>query len=57
MYVFGSGREVLGVRGMGMGFTKPGGTGGREGSTQFAHGFPDHCDSSTACMLCGLEPI
>ena len=29
MYVFGSGREVLRVRGMGLGFTNPGGTGGK----------------------------
>ena len=26
------------------------------GSTQFAKGLPDRCDSSTACMLCRLEP-
>ena len=25
---------------------------GREGSTQFEHGLPDHCNSSTACRLC-----
>ena len=30
---------------------------GREGSTQFAQGLPDHCDSSTVCMLCRLEPV
>ena len=30
--------------------------GGREGSTQFAQGLPDRCDSSTACRLCRLEP-
>ena len=29
---------------------------GREGSTQFAQGLTDRCDSSTACMLCRLEP-
>ena len=27
-----------------------------EGSTQFAQGSPDRCDSSTACRLCRLEP-
>ena len=27
-----------------------------EGSTQFALGLPDRCDSSTACRLCRLEP-
>ena len=27
-----------------------------EGSTQFAEGLPDRCDSSTACRLCHLEP-
>ena len=30
---------------------------GREGSTQFAQGLPDRCDSSTECMLCRLELI
>ena len=30
---------------------------GQEGLTQFAHGLPDRCDSSTACRLCRLEPI
>ena len=29
---------------------------GREGSTQFAQGLTDHCDRSTACRLCCLEP-
>ena len=28
----------------------------REGSTQFAQGMPDRCDSSHACRLCHLEP-
>ena len=27
------------------------------GSTQFAQGLPDRCDSSTACRLCRLVPI
>ena len=30
---------------------------GREGSTQFAQGLPDRCNSSTTCRLCCLEPI
>ena len=29
---------------------------GREGSTQFAQGLLDRCDSSTACRMCRLEP-
>ena len=29
---------------------------GREGSTQFAQGFPDRCANSTACRLCCLLP-
>ena len=24
--------------------------------TQFAHGLPDRCDSTTACRMCRLEP-
>ena len=28
----------------------------QEGSTQFAQGLPDRCDTSTACRLCRLEP-
>ena len=28
---------------------------GREGSTQFAQGLPDRCDSSAVCRLCRLE--
>ena len=31
--------------------------GRRERSTQFAHVLPDHCDISTACRLCRLEPL
>ena len=31
--------------------------GGGNGSTQFAQGLTDRCDSSTACRLCRLEPI
>ena len=45
----------------GTGFPKKNGNrapiaGGRKGSTQFAQDLPDRCDSSTACMLCRLEP-
>ena len=29
---------------------------GREGSTQFAQGLPDHCDSYPACRQSRLEP-
>ena len=29
---------------------------GREGSTQYAQGLPDRCDSYTACRLCRVEP-
>ena len=28
---------------------------GAGGSTQFARGLPNHCDSSTVCRLCRLE--
>ena len=30
---------------------------GAGGATQFAQGLPDHCDSSTVCRLCHLEPF